>query len=53
MDAFDLLGLTPALDLDPKVLEQRYRDLQRTLHPDRFAQAAASEATPRQLAVAN
>jgi molecular chaperone HscB len=42
-DAFDLLGLTPAFDLDEKELEQRYRDLQRTLHPDRYAQAPASE----------
>ncbi|HEX5657117.1 MAG TPA: Fe-S protein assembly co-chaperone HscB, partial [Polyangiales bacterium] len=38
-----MLGLTPAFDLDDKELEQRYRDLQRTLHPDRFAQAPASE----------
>jgi molecular chaperone HscB len=42
-DAFDVLGLAPAFDLDDKELEQRYRDLQRTLHPDRFAQAPASE----------
>lgn len=42
-DAFDVLGLTPTFDLDDKELEQRYRDLQRTLHPDRFAQAPASE----------
>ncbi len=38
-----MLGLAPAFDLDEKELEQRYRDLQRTLHPDRFAQAPASE----------
>lgn len=43
MDAFDTLGLSPALDLDATVLEQRYRDLQRKLHPDRFAQASSSE----------
>jgi len=43
MDAFDVLGLVPAFDLDSKVLEQRYRDLQRALHPDKFAQASASE----------
>jgi molecular chaperone HscB len=43
MDAFDVLGLVPAFDLDSKMLEQRYRDLQRALHPDRFAQASASE----------
>jgi molecular chaperone HscB len=43
MDAFDVLGLPPAFDLDSKALEQRYRDLQRALHPDKFAQASASE----------
>jgi molecular chaperone HscB len=43
MDAFDVLGLPAAFDLDSKVLEQRYRDLQRALHPDKFAQASASE----------
>jgi len=42
-DAFDVLGLPPAFDLDTKTLEQRYRDLQRALHPDKFAQASASE----------
>jgi molecular chaperone HscB len=42
-DAFDVLGLTPAFDLDAKLIEQRYRDLQRTLHPDKFVQASASE----------
>ncbi len=47
MDAFDVLGLTPSFDLDLKALEQRYRDLQRALHPDRFAQAAASERRAR------
>ena len=43
MDAFDVLGLAPSFDLDSKVLEQRYRDLQRALHPDKFAQASAAE----------
>lgn len=43
MDAFDVLGLVPAFDLDAKLLEQRYRDLQRALHPDRFVAASASE----------
>ncbi|MDB4976057.1 MAG: hscB [Myxococcaceae bacterium] len=43
MDAFDVLGLTPAFDLDAKLVEQRYRDLQRALHPDKFTQASASE----------
>ena len=43
MDAFDVLALKPAFDLDVSELEQRYRDLQRQLHPDRFAQSASSE----------
>ena len=43
MDAFDTLGLEPTLDLDVSALEQRYRDLQRQLHPDKFAQASSSE----------
>jgi molecular chaperone HscB len=42
-DAFDVLGLPPAFDLETKTLEQRYRDLQRALHPDKFAQASAAE----------
>ena len=40
MDAFDTLGLEPTLDLDVSTLEQRYRDLQRQLHPDKFAQSS-------------
>jgi molecular chaperone HscB len=43
MDAFDVLGLTPSFDLDPQLIERRYRDLQRALHPDRFVKAPASE----------
>ncbi|MFT3921723.1 MAG: Fe-S protein assembly co-chaperone HscB [Myxococcales bacterium] len=43
MDAFDVLALKPAFDLDPSELEQRYRDLQKQLHPDKFVQASASE----------
>ena len=42
-DAFDLLGLAPTLDLDLKTIEQRYRDLQKQLHPDKFTQASAQE----------
>jgi molecular chaperone HscB len=43
MSAFDVLGLEPTFDLDLGLLEQRYRDLQRTLHPDRYVNAPASE----------
>ena len=42
MDAFDVLGIAPAFDLDAKLLEQRYRDLQRQLHPDKFVQASVA-----------
>jgi molecular chaperone HscB len=43
MDAFDLLGLTPAFDLDQDELERRYRELQKQLHPDKFVHASSSE----------
>ena len=43
MDAFDVLGLAPTFDLDAALLEQRYRELQRALHPDRFVKAQVSE----------
>lgn len=43
MDAFDVLALAPRFDLDLNELERRYRELQRQLHPDKFAQASASE----------
>jgi molecular chaperone HscB len=33
---FDVLGVSPQFDLDLKSLEARYRDLSRTLHPDRY-----------------
>ena len=42
---FELLGLPAAFALDASRLEQRYRELQSRVHPDRFA--AASEAERR------
>ncbi len=36
-DHFARLGLDIAFDLEPALLERRYFDLQRRLHPDRFA----------------
>ena len=42
---FELLGLPAAFALDATRLEQRYRELQSRVHPDRFA--AASEAERR------
>lgn len=43
MDAFDVLGLAPSLELDISLLEQRYRELQKQLHPDKFVQASSAE----------
>ncbi|MDQ3032308.1 MAG: Fe-S protein assembly co-chaperone HscB [Myxococcota bacterium] len=43
MDPFATLGLPATFDLDAKDIERRYRDLQRTLHPDRFVGAPAPE----------
>jgi molecular chaperone HscB len=43
MDAFDVLALAPAFDLEASELERRYRDLQKQLHPDKFVQASVSE----------
>ena len=42
---FELLGLPVAFAVDPARLEERYRDLQGRVHPDRFA--AGSEAERR------
>jgi molecular chaperone HscB len=42
-NAFAVLGLEPRFDLDPSTLDARHRALSATLHPDRFAGAAASE----------
>jgi molecular chaperone HscB len=43
MDPFEALGVEPVFALDLAVLEQRHRDLSRTLHPDRHAAAGAAE----------
>jgi molecular chaperone HscB len=37
---FDLLGLRPGFRIDADALEQGYRDLQRSVHPDNFARAS-------------
>lgn len=41
MTHFEVFGLTPALDVDVKALEQRLRELSLEHHPDRFVQADA------------
>lgn len=40
---FELFGLPPSYDVDRAALDRRYRELQRTTHPDRFASATDSE----------
>lgn len=42
-DHFALFGLPAAFDLDRQVLDARYRDVQREVHPDRFAHAGEVE----------
>ena len=42
-DRFALLGLPRSYAIDPVLLEERYRDLSRRLHPDRFARAQPRE----------
>lgn len=43
MDPFATLGLPRSYELDVALLEARYRDLQRALHPDRHTGAGASQ----------
>jgi molecular chaperone HscB len=40
---FELLGLPAVFGLDPARLEQRYRELQSRVHPDRFAAGSDAE----------
>ena len=42
-DYFALFGLTPAFGIDEAALEQAFRRLQSTMHPDRFVNAGAAE----------
>jgi len=43
MNPFETFGLEPAFEVDLSTVEQKYRALQRALHPDRFAQASPIE----------
>ena len=43
MDPFATLGIDRRFDVDLPALEKRHRELSRALHPDRFADAGASE----------
>ena len=42
-DAFALLGLTPAFEVDVTALEKAFFERSKELHPDRFATAPAAE----------
>jgi molecular chaperone HscB len=42
-DHYALFALPREFALDPRLLEQRFRDLSRLVHPDRFARAEARE----------
>ena len=42
-DHFSRLGFARTFDLDPKLVERRYFELQRKLHPDRFATRSPKE----------
>ena len=42
-DAFALLGLTPAFDVDAAALEKAFFERSKEVHPDRFASAPAAE----------
>jgi molecular chaperone HscB len=42
-DHFERFGMPRSFDMDLGVLDSRYRELQRTVHPDRFASAGEAE----------
>lgn len=43
MNPFDVFGLEPAFRLDPKSLEERFRELSKVVHPDKHAKGGARE----------
>ena len=43
MNPFQIFGLKPQFKIDEQALEEKYLDLQRKVHPDRFASASEAE----------
>ncbi|ASJ96493.1 MULTISPECIES: co-chaperone HscB [Shewanella] len=43
MNYFELFSLSPEFDLDTAILSERYRELQRAVHPDKFANASEQD----------
>jgi molecular chaperone HscB len=43
MNYFELFSLSPVYDIDTVLLSERYRDLQRAVHPDKFANASEQD----------
>ncbi|MCL1048332.1 co-chaperone HscB [Shewanella abyssi] len=43
MNYFELFSLSPSFDVDTAILAERYRDLQRAVHPDKFANASEQD----------
>ncbi|NRD74618.1 co-chaperone HscB [Shewanella sp. VB17] len=43
MNYFELFSLTPTYHIDTVLLAERYRELQKTVHPDKFANASEQD----------
>lgn len=43
LDFFELMGYPESFDIDTKSLTQKYRDLQRQLHPDKYSLKSEKE----------
>lgn len=49
-DYFEIFGFTPSMDIDRRELDKRFRDAQRLLHPDKYANSSSHE---KELSAAN
>lgn len=43
MNYFELFSLTPSYDIDTALLAERYHELQRAVHPDKFANSSEQD----------